>query len=52
VLGDPGLARAWAARAREAVAARLDDAAVVPRIEALYAEACAARARPVAGSAR
>jgi glycosyltransferase involved in cell wall biosynthesis len=52
VLADPALGRTWAGRAREAVVARLDDAAVVPRIEALYAEACAAGARPAARDAR
>jgi glycogen synthase len=45
VLADPALGRAWAEGARHAVAARLDDAAVVPRIEALYAEAAAAGSR-------
>ena len=39
VLADPALGRAWAERARQAVAARFDDAAVLPRIEAVYAEA-------------
>ncbi len=38
VLGDPTLGRSWAERARQGLAARFDDAVVLPRIEALYAQ--------------
>lgn len=43
VLSDPAVGRSWAERARHAVAARFDDAIVLPRIEALYTETIASR---------
>jgi glycosyltransferase involved in cell wall biosynthesis len=39
VLGEPALGRSWAEHARQTIAARFDDAVVLPRIEALYVQA-------------
>jgi glycogen(starch) synthase len=43
VVSDPALGRSWAERARQTIAARFDVAAVLPRIESVYAEAIETR---------
>jgi glycosyltransferase involved in cell wall biosynthesis len=45
VLAEPAVGRSWAERARQTIAARFDDAIVLPRIEALYARAIEERRR-------